>query len=206
MTKFWGPLGWATLHSIAALYPQQPSDLERALITKWMQNFNRCIVCEKCRTHYSTLLKEYTQQHPEWNTSQYNLSLFILRAHNIVNSQTGKPIQTFENSINLLRINIPEDRAILMRQSYLVFVQKEWSRDISLNGITSLRLLQELILTERQYWAQRTFSWDTIAEVLKNENIAPTVNTGVIAPTVRRIQALPFKLNTPKIRMSFVSR
>jgi hypothetical protein len=98
--------------------------------------------------HYSTLLKDYMQQYPNWNTTQRELSLFVLRAHNIVNTQTGKPVQTLENSINLLKVNVPEDRAILMRQSYIVYIQKEWSRDISLNGITSLRLLQELILMQ----------------------------------------------------------
>jgi len=204
MTKTWGPLGWATLHSIAALYPQQPTELEKELVTKWMQNFNRCIVCENCRMHYSTLLKDYMQQYPNWNATQRDLSLFVLRAHNIVNKQTGKPIETLENSINLLRANVPEDRAALMRQSYIVYIQKQWSRDISLNGITSLRLLQELILAERQYWCQRSFSWDTIAESLQNENIAPV--TPGAAPIVRRAQATPFKLNSPRVRMSFVSR
>ena len=56
MTKAWGPLGWATLHSIACLYPDQPSEYEKELLNKWFDSFQRTIVCEKCREHFFELL------------------------------------------------------------------------------------------------------------------------------------------------------
>jgi len=203
MTKAWGPLGWATIHSIAAMYPVSPTDLEKALITRWFDTFHHTIVCELCRNHFGVLLKEYKSAYPNWNASRSDMIHFVLRAHNSVNASINKPIYSAEECLRLLRTNIPEDKAARMRQSYIVYVRKEWSRDMTMTGISAVKHLKDLIAVERDYWSTQSFSWN---------NITITESVGPLSPPKKPIQTkafggpAPFSLNLPKARFSFLSR
>lgn len=213
MTKTWGPLGWATLHSIAALYPDTPSENEKNLITRWIESFRMCIVCDKCKTHFTTLLNEYKMLYPNWNASRKDLSLFVLRAHNTVNiRQISKPALTPEEAIVQLKANIPAERAASMRQSYIVHIRAEWTRSLNLDGITAARYIRELILTETEYWSKRSFSWNDVEPLIQFESISPLpsrekLKTGIMGGV--RLQSAPRIATTgpsTKPRFSFLSR
>lgn len=217
MTRAWGPLGWTTLHTIAALYPDEPTQLELALIVRWIEAFRQCIVCEKCKTHFTTLLKEYQAIYPNWNSSRKNLSLFVLRAHNTVNvRQISKPALTMEEALIKLRENIDPAKANLMRQSYVVHIRNQWVRSTNMDGIRAARYIRDLIITETDYWATRSFQWDEISELVKSESIAPLpskdrtimrsiplLSTSKTSTLVMR-SAPQFQMVKP--RFSFVSR
>lgn len=217
MTRAWGPLGWTTLHTIAALYPDEPTQLELALIVRWIEAFRQCIVCEKCKTHFTTLLKEYQAIYPNWNSSRKNLSLFVLRAHNTVNvRQISKPALTMEEALIKLRENIDPTKANLMRQSYVVHIRNQWVRSTNMDGIRAARYIRDLIITETDYWATRSFQWDEISELVKSESIAPLpskdrtimrsiplLSTSKTSTLVMR-SAPQFQMVKP--RFSFVSR
>lgn len=204
MTLTWGPLGWTTLHTIAALYPDEPTQLELALIVRWIEAFRQCIVCEKCKTHFTTLLKEYQAIYPNWNSSRKNLSLFVLRAHNTVNvRQISKPALTMEEALIKLRENIDPAKANLMRQSYVVHIRNQWVRSTNMDGIRAARYIRDLIITETDYWATRSFQWDEISELVKSESIAPLPSKDKRSVLVMR--SVPqFQMARP--RFSFVSR
>ena len=55
MTKRWGPLGWATLHSIAALYPNSPSDYEKQMILRNNVNHIDVLWDNDIRNHIITI-------------------------------------------------------------------------------------------------------------------------------------------------------
>lgn len=217
MTLTWGPLGWTTLHTIAALYPDEPTQLELALIVRWIEAFRQCIVCEKCKTHFTTLLKEYQAIYPNWNSSRKNLSLFVLRAHNTVNvRQISKPALTMEEAFIKLRENIDPAKANLMRQSYVVHIRNQWVRSTNMDGIRAAKYIRDLIITETDYWATRSFQWDEISELVKSESIAPLpskdrtimrsiplLSTSKTSTLVMR-SAPQFQMARP--RFSFVSR
>jgi hypothetical protein len=174
MTKTWGPLGWATLHSVAAVYPDNPTDSEMNLITRWIESFRMCIVCEKCKLHFTTLLAEYKAMYPDWNASRKNLSLFVLRAHNTVNiRQVSKPVLSVDEAITQLKTYLPADKAVMMRQSYIVHIRAEWSRNLSMEGVTAVKYIRELILAETEYWGNRGFSWTDIENLVRTESISP---------------------------------
>ena len=204
MTLTWGPLGWTTLHTIAALYPDEPTQLELALIVRWIEAFRQCIVCEKCKTHFTTLLKEYQAIYPNWNSSRKNLSLFVLRAHNTVNvRQISKPALTMEEAFIKLRENIDPAKANLMRQSYVVHIRNQWVRSTNMDGIRAAKYIRDLIITETDYWATRSFQWDEISELVKSESIAPLPSKDKRSVLVMR-SAPQFQMVKP--RFSFVSR
>jgi hypothetical protein len=170
MTKIWGPLGWATLHSVAALYPDSPSELEKALLVRWISAFAKTIVCEKCQGHFEAFLRSYTQP---WSTSRREFSLFVLRAHNSVNARNGQKILTVSEAFAALRIHVAEDKAALQRQSYILYIRNDWSRNTTLGGITAARYIQEMVATETSYWSTRTYTWDDVEALLTDDSILP---------------------------------
>lgn len=214
MTKTWGPLGWATLHSVAALYPDNPSDAEMNLITRWIESFRMCIVCEKCKQHFTTLLSEYKAMYPDWNASRKNLSLFVLRAHNTVNvRQVSKPALSVEEALVQLNMHLPADKASSMRQSYIVHIRADWSRNLSMEGVTAAKYIRELVLAETEYWGKRSFSWADIEHLVRSESISPLpsrekpkLTGGIRMPQPQQYQPHRQPIMGSKPRFSFLSR
>ena len=215
MTKTWGPLGWATLHSVAALYPDTPTDAEMNLITRWIESFRMCIVCEKCKQHFTTLLSEYKSMYPDWNASRKNLSLFVLRAHNTVNiRQVSKPVLSVDEAMTQLKTYLPADKAFMMRQSYIVHIRAEWGRNLSMEGVTAAKYIREIILAETEYWGKRSFSWSDVENLVRTESISPLpsrdkpkLTSGIRIPQPpSQIQSQRQPILGTKPRFSFLSR
>lgn len=199
MTKTWGPLGWATLHSVAALYPDNPTELEKALISRWIDSFRSCIVCEKCKSHFTTLLSEYTARYPDWNASRKNVCLFVIRAHNTVNlRQTNRPVLSASEAIEHLRRNIPIDKAHLIRQSYIVHIRAEWGKIMGVEAVGAARYIRELVMTETDYWGTRSFNWSDIEPLVRDEDVGPLPSRQKESSSI-----FSFKVSQPRNPVSF---
>jgi len=159
MTKLWGPLGWATLHSVSASYPDNPSDSEQELVKIWMKYFCDTIVCPSCLEHFASMLNKYTNK---WWSSRREFVQFVLRAHNSVNQRTNKKIYTPLESISELKRVVPESQATDKRKVYLVYIRGDWVRNMTLQGVTNVPKLKELFKIEDEYWSKRSFSWDEL--------------------------------------------
>jgi hypothetical protein len=173
MTKAWGPLGWATLHSVAALYPDEPSELEKTLITKWMDSFRNCIVCTVCKDHFTALLRDYNSLYPNWNASRKDFSLFVLRAHNTVNvRQLGRKSLSMDEVFPKLKQYVSPEQAAAKRKSYVVYIRADWGKSLNFDGFTAAKYIKELILIETEYWSNRpSFTWDEIRKLVEGESI-----------------------------------
>jgi len=58
-TTFWGPSGWQFLHTLAFIYPEQPSYTDKVKMQKFMNLISYILPCKYCRisfTKYSTTL------------------------------------------------------------------------------------------------------------------------------------------------------
>lgn len=216
MTQAWGPLGWATLHSVAALYPDNPTDLEKSLILKWIDSFRNCIVCSVCKDHFSTLLREYIVLYPDWNASRKNLSLFILRAHNTVNvRQLGRKSLSIDEAFARLRMNIDPAKADAKRKSYIVYIRADWGKSMNFDGFTAAKYIKELIMIETDYLSSRPiFSWDDIYTLVNGENIEAigpkpkprSIFTNNIVRPPTKSPSVAYPLTVGKPRFSFLSR
>lgn len=173
MTKAWGPLGWATLHTIAALYPDFPSQFEMELLNRFLASFTGTILCPSCLQHFTEMVALYTQRYPGWKNSRRTVCEFVFRAHNTVNKRTHKKIYTLEESIAELQALFPDsETAKVKRQQYLIYVRMDWMRNMSLSGVSAAPKLRELNTIEEEYWARRSFSWSDI-QALGNLNVSP---------------------------------
>lgn len=201
MTKAWGPLGWATLHTIAALYPDFPSQYELELLNRFLISFMNTILCPSCLQHFNDMVSLYTQRYPSWKNSRRTVCEFVFRAHNTVNKRTYKKIYTLEESIAELRTIIPDDQAAkVKRQQYLVYIRNDWMKNMTLNGISAAPKLKELNTIEEEYWSRRSFSWSDI-HMLGDLNVSPIneqasvlASGGVVIPRITMPTSGGFKL------------
>jgi FAD-linked sulfhydryl oxidase len=82
-----GRAGWTTLHTMAAYYPQNPSDEKKAEARQFLTLFARLFPCKICAKDFEQIIN----QHPPRLDSQKDFSLWLCEAHNHVNQKLGKP-------------------------------------------------------------------------------------------------------------------
>jgi len=214
MTKYWGPLGWATLHTVSAIYPETPTPAEQALARQWIQSFADCIACPTCQGHFKTMLDRYLGLVPDVFSSRREFVLFVLRAHNTVNRRLGKKIYTLDESFAELRRWIPDTGVGRARRSeYIRYLRADWGRQTNLAGVSALIRVRDLSMTEQQYWGVRQFEWDTVRSTIPDSSdvLTPIVVDQRPAPTVLptiRVQPQRFQARAaaPSGLFSLISR
>ena len=88
--KLWGPPLWDILHYITFRYcPSESKKVERL----FLYDLPNLMPCRSCRNHY----KRYCRDNPIKLASRESLSRWLIKIHNLVNQQLGKPKQSYEN-------------------------------------------------------------------------------------------------------------
>ena len=175
MTKGWGPLGWATLHSISALYPDNPSDLEQEMFSRWLLSFTATILCPSCMQHFTDATAAYTMINPSWKSSRRGVLEFVMRVHNSVNARNRGRVYSFTDSMAELAVFLPEDMAAARRREYLAYIRNDWMRNMTLAGISTAPKLRELNTIEDSYWSKRSFRWSDLS-IFSDINVSPLSN------------------------------
>lgn len=112
--KVWGRSGWIFLFSVALCFPENPSFQQIHNYTRFFNYLQYVLPCEICRLHYAGHLNQVKID--QYVTSRDNLFLWVLKVHNLVNKQTGKPSITradvlriyFDDNISLSESQIPD--------------------------------------------------------------------------------------------------
>jgi hypothetical protein len=162
-TKFWGPLGWMTLHSVSAIYPENPTQEERLILERFVELFRECITCPHCKSHFTGMLNIYKKQHPEWSSSRYHFFLFVCRAHNTVNKRLDKPIiPTLNDCIETLKNATKVTTPSQYRNAYINYLISNWSREFTGDGAIALGTARQLKRINDEYFAPRDKGYDNI--------------------------------------------
>ena len=157
MTSVWGPLGWMTLHSMASLYPDQPSSSEKALMSSWLDLFQGTITCPSCKEHFQEQLHAYRSRFPQMLESRASFLLFTFRVHNSVNHRLSKPIHTTVAAcFEVLQNNVKTRTATQYRQAYYAHITRHWKMMQDASGIAGLRKIAEMNKIESSYAAARS--------------------------------------------------
>jgi hypothetical protein len=171
-TKFWGPLGWMTLHSVSAIYPEKPTSEEKLLLEKFVENFRECITCVHCKSHFTSMLTTYKRKHPEWSSSRFDFFLFVCRAHNTVNRRLDKPVlQTLDDCIQTLKNATKVTNGGTYRAAYINYLIRNWSIEQTGEGFMNLGVVKQLKKINEEYFNPR----DTGFENLKFDREASVV-------------------------------
>ena len=97
--KVWGRSGWKFLFSVALGFPEKPDFQQIHNYTRFFNYLQYVLPCEICRLHYASHLNQITID--PYMTSRDNLFLWVLKVHNLVNKQMGKPSITRTDVLRL---------------------------------------------------------------------------------------------------------
>jgi hypothetical protein len=157
MTSLWGPLGWMTLHSVSLLYPENPSQEDKAILKRYMDAFRETITCIHCYNHFKIIFQNYTSSHPEWADSKFNFFMFVARAHNTVNHRLNKPKPaTVQECITAFRSNTLVTNAFTYRAKYIEYLIRSWAREMSGEAMMKVGQAKELQRINTEYWNKRS--------------------------------------------------
>jgi FAD-linked sulfhydryl oxidase len=174
MTARWGPLGWLTLHSISANYPENPSYSDKLVLKKFIDMFAETISCPSCRVHFGSMYQTYIARNPFWWDSRAQLFTFICRAHNTVNARLDKPIiQTIRDSIDTLIMLTKNTSAKEYRNQYLSYLQRNWASPDA-EGFMMSRSVREMIKINNEYWNLRETNFSV--EIPEADIVRPIIH------------------------------
>jgi Erv1 / Alr family len=164
-----------TLHSVASLYPNTPTEAERLLMVKWLDLFRDTITCPSCQGHFAELLASYRAQFPNMLYSRRDFLLFTFRAHNSVNKRIGKPVYgTVQECFDLLRKNVQFNKAQSFRITYTNHITRHWRTFQDASGMSAMKKINEIKKIEMQYMAPRSNEFE---EIISEDNLI--FSTGV---------------------------
>ena len=163
MTAVWGPLGWMTLHSVATIYPENPSQSEKELMFSFLDLFRDTITCVHCKDHFTSMLENYRKTFPNMLQSRHEFVMFSFRAHNAVNRRLGKPLQmSVQECMTTLQNNIKTRSAKEYRNAYFSHITRYWATLNDVTGIVALKKVRELRKIEAEYLAERDTNFQII--------------------------------------------
>ncbi len=152
-----------TLHSVASLYPDTPTEPERQLMITWLDLFRDTITCPSCQAHFSELLATYRAQFPNMLYSRRDFLLFTFRAHNAVNRRIGKPIySTVQECFDLLRKNVKFNKSVTFRISYVNRITMHWRVFQDASGLTAMKRIHQIKKIEMQYMTPRSNEFEVM--------------------------------------------
>lgn len=208
MTAVWGPLGWMTLHSIATIYPDEPTQAERDLMNSWLDMFRDTITCPSCQGHFREMLAAYRQAFPNMLASRQNLAVFTFRAHNAVNRRLNKPIHgEIDACMDTLKNNIKTRSAGEYRRAYLAHIARHWRTYRDITGIAAMRKIGEMNKIEADYCIPRDNNFNVVLTpdivVLPRDVLdkSPQDTQVRIAPNGRFAPTQGFRLTAGGIRI-----
>lgn len=166
MTKVWGPMGWMTLHSISACYPDEPTYQDKQILNEFMNAFGSSITCIHCRQHFGSMFADYKSKVPTWANSKRDLFLAVCRMHNAVNKRLDKPQpKTVAECIEWLKRATSYTSRTEFRTKYADYLLKDWyrNRNLGSEGFVGYNGAQTVKKINEEYWNKREVSYDDIS-------------------------------------------
>lgn len=77
---------WQLLHTIAAYYPESPTDKDKSHYEEFFTTFSYVYPCRPCAQNFQKLV----QENPPILDSRITLSIWLCKMHNVVNTMLGK--------------------------------------------------------------------------------------------------------------------
>jgi hypothetical protein len=146
-----------TLHSMASLYPDEPTSAEKSLMNSWLDLFQGTITCPSCKEHFQELLNAYRFRFPQMLESRASFLMFSFRAHNSVNHRLNKPIySSVATCFEVLQNNVKTRTATQYRQAYYTHITRHWKMMQDASGIAGLRKIAEMNKIESSYAVARS--------------------------------------------------
>lgn len=96
--KVWGPAFWFSLHTSAAHYPENPSQIVRERMKNRILAIPYEVPCSTCRPHASSFIEANRDNLDKIVSNKHELGKFYVDFHNKVNERYGKKKWTYEDA------------------------------------------------------------------------------------------------------------
>lgn len=201
MTAIWGPLGWMTLHSVASVYPEQPTQAEKQLMSVWLELFRDTITCHHCRSHFTEMYDLYRQKFPGMLSSRQEFMAFSFRAHNAVNRRLGKPIyNSVAECMETLRNNVKTRSAREYRTAYINHIRRYWRTMTDVAGMVAVKKINQMSQIETDYFLSRDTNFEVDVEetlVVLPHGVIEKVEKGLFSRMAAQRPAAPAPTAAP---------
>ncbi len=97
--SIWAYSFWSAFYFLMLLYPDQPTLEEQKTLVDFFTGAAHHLPCRVCRSHFIKHLPTLN----EGKLSRVNLAKWLFNVHNDVNQRTGKPILSWEESVEAVR-------------------------------------------------------------------------------------------------------
>lgn len=97
MTSLWGPKYWEFFHTVSAMYPEKPTNLDKRMALLFLKSIGDIIPCPKCANHYKQNLKKFPIKN-NLNSRDKFMRWFI-NFHNTVNKMLKKKIVPLNSAL-----------------------------------------------------------------------------------------------------------
>lgn len=171
MRSIWGPLGWKTLHSVALLYPDNPTKADRALAEKFLNTFIACIACNMCKGHFTAAVEQFKKQY-DILKNKHAFFWFTVKAHNMANARLGKmQLQTYEDAYRLYKGFDHKPT----RFQYIRYINHLFMGEKSLENLIKQSQLKILLEIERNslgdWWKAMDWEINMVATMIRDNII-----------------------------------
>lgn len=92
--RLWGPHAWEFLHAATFGYPENPTSKEQAKMKCFFECLPWILPCKSCQQHFAQLL--VTSPIDPHLGSREALTIWLVEAHNMVNTRLGKPTLSYD--------------------------------------------------------------------------------------------------------------
>jgi hypothetical protein len=170
MSKRWGPAGWKTLHSVALLYPDNPTPADRAAMDSWLNAFQNSLVCPDCKAHFTKMLAGFRKQF-DFLASRHTFFWATCKMHNMVNVRLGHPQLTLYREAFAMYKNDPT--LALIRDKYYKYVTVISAREHTLDSHITTRDVELMRRAESQVfrkWGAPSWGSTTIDAFLEEDS------------------------------------
>jgi len=153
-------MGWMTLHSISASYPDEPTDSDKAILNEYMDAFAHTIACPICNTHFNSLFYTYKQNIPTWANSKRDLFIAVCRMHNNVNVRLDKPRPiSIAQAIEWLKTATSYTNQAEFKKKYLTYLSGQYgiTQYAQYMSVTKMKKITE------EYWNAREVSYNSLS-------------------------------------------
>jgi len=94
----WGPGGWIFLHSMAANYPNNPTDFDKQRYSQFFNSVGNMLPCRYCRESYKTYMKYLPIE--SFLNDREGVHYWLYRLHNLINDKIFKQTTSFRNVVS----------------------------------------------------------------------------------------------------------
>lgn len=108
----WGPSLWKSIHYVALAYSMNPTDEQKITYKNFFASIQNILPCSLCSNNYARHLIELPLT-DEVLKNKETLLKWTIDMHNKVNQENGKKVYTFDEGLQMILDEFPNDNSIM---------------------------------------------------------------------------------------------